>query len=248
MSQRVIKDKTKIGNSESVNWGNYAKNYDMIYEFNPEYQKLLYKFEDFLNTLDFAGEFRVLDIGSGTGNYSAILSQRFPHCHIDVLEPNSEMLKIGKNKLKGHKNIQFFPVSYENFKGGEYDLIICTHVLYTMANTQSVLKSILSQLLPNGHLFLVDLGRVMHLQDWRSYLFKTLLLKYGLFKTLRIILSANEIAKQNSHIRNQQIIGNYWVHTHEECLHLLQSVGFSVVQHEIVFRGYSDLVVAKRLI
>jgi len=44
----------------------------------------------------------ILDIGCGTGNYTALLREKFPESRITALDVSREMLEIAAQKLSGH--------------------------------------------------------------------------------------------------------------------------------------------------
>ena len=56
--------------SVRVDWSRYATTYDLLSEYNPEYQALLHDFEAFLHTIK--TPLLIYDIGGGTVNYNTL--------------------------------------------------------------------------------------------------------------------------------------------------------------------------------
>lgn len=54
----------------------------------------------------------ILDLGSGTGTFTAMLRQRFPHAHIHCIDFSHSMLDIARQRLGSDPNITFQQADY----------------------------------------------------------------------------------------------------------------------------------------
>ncbi|WP_371260145.1 trans-aconitate 2-methyltransferase [Loktanella sp. DSM 29012] len=229
-----------------TDWQAYATAYDLLSAHNPEYQSLLSGFEGFLSQLN--GPSVIYDIGGGTGNYSQIIARRCPNSQIRFIEPDSGMLGVAQRKLSDHDNIIFENAGLESAGApGDADLIVSIHSLYAMPDQEDRLADMRRMLRPGGLLYLVDLGREMNVSDWRRYLFGHLRREHGLLGACRIFWQGREIAKQNANIRSSQEDGTYWTHSGDELATAVRDAGFEILRQEVVYRGYSDLLVCRAI-
>ena len=229
-----------------ADWSAYAAAYDLLSQHNPEYQALLQEFESFTATID--PPRLIYDIGGGTGNYTEIAARVFPDSEIHLVEPDPFMIEAAQSKLKGHQNIKFDNLAFEDADVSDAaDLIICVHALYAMPAQEQRLKDLRRMLRPGGLLYLVDLGRYMNVADWRSYLFSSLKKQHGLIGALRVFWQGREIAKQNKAIFEAQKKGVYWTHSEAELVTSVTNSGFKVIAKKPVYRGYSDHLVCRAI-
>lgn len=94
---------------------------------------------------------RVLDLGSGSGDFTEILSQKYNRVDGSDVSPN--MVSIAKERFN---NLNFFTLDLEEpFNGidnGVYDLIVCKLVLMFINNITNVANETYRILKPNGAL------------------------------------------------------------------------------------------------
>ena len=66
----------------------------------------------------------ILDIGAGTGLFSSLLLQKYPHCTITLLDVSEKMLDVARKRFFGMNNVGYRIQDYrcENL-GGCYDII-----------------------------------------------------------------------------------------------------------------------------
>lgn len=65
----------------------------------------------------------ILDIGCGTGNYTKLLTSKFPQAKIKAVDISAEMIKIAKEKI-GERKVEFIVADAENLNlEKEFDLI-----------------------------------------------------------------------------------------------------------------------------
>jgi ubiquinone/menaquinone biosynthesis C-methylase UbiE len=234
----------------TISWTNYADVYDFMAKANQAYQELLSLFEKRISNLSINGENAILEIGSGTGNFTVLLHQHFPHSKIICVEPDENMLKKAKDKFSPseNKNVEFQLTTAEEYSVPLNSVSVCVmmHSLYTFQKPQETLRKVFQQLQPGGYLIVCDPGRIMKVRDWSVYLFKTLSKRHGVFKTLYFFYKARNVASINRQISQCQKEGRYWVHSHEAFCQTIEMVGFTILDKLVTYRGYSDFVVAMK--
>ncbi|MBS1303358.1 class I SAM-dependent methyltransferase [Loktanella sp. SALINAS62] len=232
--------------SVKADWSAYAAAYDLLSKHNPEYQKILSDFELFLSQI--TSPQVIYDIGGGTGNYTQIAARVCPDSNVCLAEPDPGMIAAARAKLAAFDNIRYENRALEDIDApGTADLIVCVHALYAMTAPEQRLTDLRRLLRPGGVLYLVDLGRLMDVTDWRSYLFSHLKKEHGLAGALRIFWQGREIAKQNTVIRRAQKKGVYWTHSDAEIAAAATAAGLEIIRQDTVYRGYSDLLICRAL-
>lgn len=130
--------------------------------YDKERRHLIPCYQDFyttaLNIIPFqeARELRVLDLGAGTGLMSAGVSERFPGCHLTLVDLSSKMLQQAEKRLeqypgKGRHVFQVMNYGTEPLLG-VYDLVISSLSIHHLseAQKQSLFNKIFQHLEPGG--------------------------------------------------------------------------------------------------
>ena len=228
--------------SGRADWSVYATAYDLMCESNPAYQELLTRFAAFLETIEAPGD--IIDIGGGTGNFTLLAADAFPDSRIRLLEPDQGMVERARRKLPSHVQVDRRPLEALD-EAASADLLICVHALYAMPDQAERLADMRRLLRPGGHLFLIDLGRELDIGGWRSFIFRHLVRRDGLFGALRTLWRGREVATQNKLIREAQQAGLYWTYESGELAERAGAAGFAIERRETVYRGFSDLLVCR---
>lgn len=236
---------------KSVNWSAYARQYDLMTENNPAYQELVRQYQDFLASCTASNIRRVLDVGAGTGNFSLLAAQCLSSAKVTHLEPDAGMNACARDKARANQLNNLLvderAIEEAQFPAEHFDLVVSVHALYTMQKPQEQLRRFAAWLRPGGQAFLCDFGRTMDVADWRGYLFQHLRRKFGALGALKLFWRGREVARQNWNVAALQKCGQYWLHTTEEFQTAVEAAGFQIIRQELVYRGYSDLVIAKRI-
>lgn len=92
----------------------------------------------------------ILDIGCGTGNYTALLRKAFPDAAIKALDISKDMVSVAEKKL-GNKNVDFSVRDAEaiNYKR-KFDLVSSNAVLHWFNNTKNTLANYSEMLTEDG--------------------------------------------------------------------------------------------------
>ena len=93
---------------------------------------------------------RVLDLGCGTGNLTALLAERVGSngCVIGV-DPDGERIKIAQEE-NAKDNISFIEACGETFPEDQYDVVFSNHVLHWIKDKEPVFKRVYDNLCPGG--------------------------------------------------------------------------------------------------
>jgi len=105
----------------------------------------------------------ILDIGCGTGNYTALLRERFPQSRITALDVSPEMLQVAAKKLGD--TIDFIAADGETFRMPHtFDLITSNACFQWFENLDTALDSYAASLHANGVILFSAFGPTTYKQ------------------------------------------------------------------------------------
>ena len=110
-------------------------------------------------------EQKIIDVASGTGDLAKLCSITTKHkCEITCVEPNKKMFKVGEQKLKKFKNINWILSHAENlpFKNESYDLYIIGFGIRNVSNLNKSLKEAYRVLKKGGRFFCLEFSHVQN--------------------------------------------------------------------------------------
>jgi tRNA (cmo5U34)-methyltransferase len=87
-------------------------------------------FDDFygvpLRALDFKGDApRVLDLGCGSGLFTALLLTKYPKAKVTLADLSDKMLEVARERFAGHRDFTYVQSSFEALDlAGPFDIII----------------------------------------------------------------------------------------------------------------------------
>ena len=88
-------------------------------------------FDDFygapLRAMDYAGDApRVLDIGCGSGLFTALLLTKYPKARVTLADLSDKMLEVAKKRFSDHPDFTYVQSSFEDLelKAESYDMVI----------------------------------------------------------------------------------------------------------------------------
>tara|TARA_Y100001970_G_scaffold101928_1_gene128024 strand:- start:4650 stop:5354 length:705 start_codon:yes stop_codon:yes gene_type:complete len=105
----------------------------------------------------------VIDVASGTGDMAKLISDKnMSKSKICCVEPNKNMLKIGKNRLKKYTNIEWKLAPAENLpvKDNSYDFYVISFGIRNVSNINLCLKESLRVLKPGGRFMCLEFSKV----------------------------------------------------------------------------------------
>jgi 2-polyprenyl-3-methyl-5-hydroxy-6-metoxy-1,4-benzoquinol methylase len=119
-------------------------NIDNIYE---QYKR--FEFLDKLNNYINLKKSTVLELGSATGQMTAILSKKAKK--VTAVDGSAKFIKIAKLRVKNKKNVGFFKSYFEDFKIEiKYDCLVMHHILEHIKDPVYLLSKIQEFLNDNG--------------------------------------------------------------------------------------------------
>lgn len=105
-------------------------------------------------------DYKVLDLGVGTGLTSALIQKVLPKAHFDVIDFSRPMLRGARKKLDSSRT-KFIFGDYSKlvFKQNHYDLVISVIGLHHQTNTgkRKMIQRVFKALKPGGYFLLGDL-------------------------------------------------------------------------------------------
>ena len=80
---------------------------------------------------DNSEEFRVLDMGSGTGNITKAVKEKYPNSKISCIDIAENMIRMAQIKLKDYTDIEYYIGDFSEFNFNEkYDVIVSSLALH----------------------------------------------------------------------------------------------------------------------
>ena len=155
-----------------------AKNYDvmndaMSFGMHRLWKKILVELAS-IGEDDF-----ILDIASGTGDISKLISKEYPNTNIFMSDINYEMLDEGRNRAideSFNRNCHFCQLSGEElpFKDNTFDVITVGFGLRNFTNKKKGLKEMKRCLKKNGKLLVLEFSKPINpvfskIYDWYSF-------------------------------------------------------------------------------
>ena len=155
-----------------------AKNYDvmndaMSFGMHRLWKKILVELAS-IGEDDF-----ILDIASGTGDISKLISKEYPNTNIFMSDINYEMLDEGRNRAideSFNRNCHFCQLSGEElpFKDSTFDVITVGFGLRNFTNKKKGLKEMKRCLKKNGKLLVLEFSKPINpvfskIYDWYSF-------------------------------------------------------------------------------
>ena len=121
----------------------------------------------------------ILDIASGTGDISKLISKEYPNTNIFMSDINYEMLDEGRNRAIDEsfsRNCHFCQLSGEElpFKDNTFDVITVGFGLRNFTNKEKGLKEMKRCLKKNGKLLVLEFSKPINpvfskIYDWYSF-------------------------------------------------------------------------------
>ena len=150
------KEKTKL--VQNI-FSDVANNYDLMNDVMSFGTHRLWKkiFIDMVNPLN---KDKIIDVGSGSGDLVLEIQKKYSNIEIDIVDLNSEMLKLGRKWIKKGK-INFYCQNAENlsFDNNSYDKYLISFCLRNITDINQALKEAYRILKPGGQYFCLEFSR-----------------------------------------------------------------------------------------
>lgn len=98
----------------------------------------------------------ILELGPGNGTWTKLLISFYPEAKFDLVDISGEMLKLAKDALRQHENINYFETDFLNYGiDKNYDLFFSSRVIEYINDKEAVVKKIIGLLAPEGRGFVI---------------------------------------------------------------------------------------------
>jgi tRNA (cmo5U34)-methyltransferase len=99
---------------------------------------------------------KILDLGAGTGLFSIMLLQKYPHAELTLIDLSSKMLEEARIRFKEHPNVQYVLGDYAAHPfTGHFDMIISSLSIHHLTHpAKQQLFARIYELLDEGGIFI----------------------------------------------------------------------------------------------
>lgn len=140
----------KLDNSDSTTVKSFGEEWDKFNAFDEAELELIFnEYFDLCDAQVLPFDAKVLDIGCGSGRWSACLAKRV--AHIDAIDPSAAIFKAAV-LTNQYSNIRLSQCSAENlpFADNSFDFIFSLGVLHHIPHTQKAITDCVKKLKPGG--------------------------------------------------------------------------------------------------
>lgn len=102
------------------------------------------------------GDFRVLDLGAGTGLLSSLIAKKFPHARITLMDISEEMLGKARQRFAGmEERLEFIAADYADGFAGQFDVVLSALSIHHLTDPHKIkLFENINKALPDGGIFI----------------------------------------------------------------------------------------------
>ena len=152
-------DKTRLVNTV---FSKVHKNYDLMNDLMSLGIHRLWK-KNLISWMNPQPGNQIIDVAAGTGDLAKIISKKNNNKNIFCcVEPNKEMLEMGKTKLKSLTNIKWYLNSAEKlpFRENTFDFYTISYGIRNVTDINQCLKEAYRVLKPGGRFFCLEFSKV----------------------------------------------------------------------------------------
>ena len=106
-------------------------------EFDNTILKLIPRYNEMINCMvsiipfNNSEEFKLLDLGSGTGNITKAVKEKYPNSKISCIDIAENMIQMARIKLQNYTDIEYYTGDFSEFEFEEkYDVIVSSLALH----------------------------------------------------------------------------------------------------------------------
>ena len=175
----------------------------------------------------------LVDVASGTGDIAKIFYKKtLGASEISCVEPNKEMLSVGKAKLSNFKNIKWYchPAEHLPFQDNKFDFYTISYGIRNVSDVNLCLKEAYRVLKPGGRFMCLEFSKV------ENEILKNLYKKYS-----KVIPLIGKYVVGNS-MPYEYLIGSIEkFYNQNELSKLIMNNGFSKVEFRNLSNGISAI-------
>ena len=157
--KRHIEDKTQLVNNV---FSSVYRKYDFMNDVMSFGIHRIWK-KNMINWMKPDASSNLLDVASGTGDLARIFSEETNNnSKIVCVEPNKDMLAMGKQKLKNYKNIKWKQASAERlpFKDNSFDFYTISYGIRNVTNINNTLNEAQRVLKTGGRFMCLEFSKI----------------------------------------------------------------------------------------
>ncbi len=221
-------------------WDLYASVYDSLPKHFQPYQELIEQVVEEVRTHSDKGT--ILDAGCGTGNFSIALAKT--GYDVTGIDYSESMLKRAEKKKKNASNcyLKFLKTDLRNrlpYPDNYFDKIISIHVLYTIKDTDLVLREYNRILRPNGQFVLSEFQRPIEIMP----ALRETIQRGGLKEAINVFYHLFFLGLFNVVIAERQASSFYHYWSKSELKGKLLEAGFRVISVKETYTNNLDLLI-----
>ena len=189
--------------------------------------------EKFINWMNPQPETKLIDVASGTGDIAKLFSDETKNSgQITCVEPNAQMLRQGKKKLKKYENIKWINAPAEKIPATDntFDYYSISYGIRNVSDINTVLKEAFRVLKPGGRFMCLEFSKIDN--ELLDYLYK----QYS--KTIPLI-GKLIVGSEKPYKYLIESIEKFY--NQEQLAELILNNGFSNVEYRNVSNGISAI-------
>jgi demethylmenaquinone methyltransferase / 2-methoxy-6-polyprenyl-1,4-benzoquinol methylase len=225
----TILDKTKLVNSV---FSKVYKKYDLMNDIMSLGVHRLWK-DKFIDWMNPGSCSKLIDVASGTGDIAKLFSNKNNNSsEITCIEPNDQMLELGKENLKKLKNIKWIKAQAEKLpvKDNTFDFYSISYGIRNVTDINKTLKEAFRVLKPGGRFMCLEFSTIDN--EIVSFFYK----KYS--KTIPLI---GKYVVGTSHPYEYLINSIDQFYNQDQLLELMTKNGFSNTEYRNLSNGVSAI-------
>ena len=155
----TIQNKSKLVNSV---FSEVYKKYDFMNDIMSFGIHRVWK-EKFINWMNPTPKTSLIDVATGTGDIAKLFMNRInENGKVICVEPNTDMLKQGKSKLRKFKNVEWLNASAENIpvKESSFDYYSISYGIRNVTDINATLKEAFRVLKPGGRFMCLEFSKI----------------------------------------------------------------------------------------
>ncbi len=227
--KNTIQDKTKLVNSV---FSKVNRKYDLMNDIMSLGIHRVWK-NKFLDWMNPQQGNSLIDVASGTGDIAKMYSKIVKNSsEIYCIEPNEEMLHVGKKNLNKFKNIRWHKAAAEKlpFKSNTFDFYSISYGLRNVTNINLTLKEAFRVIKPGGRFMCLEFSKINN--EIIDFLYQN-------YSKVIPLLGKYIVGSADPYDYLIRSIKNFY--NQKELINLIEKNGFSNVEYRNLSNGISAI-------
>jgi len=227
--KNTIQDKTKLVNSV---FSKVNRKYDLMNDIMSLGVHRIWK-NKFLDWMNPQEGNSLIDVASGTGDIAKMYSKIVKNSsEIYCIEPNEEMLQVGKKNLNKFKNIRWHKAAAEKlpFKSNTFDFYSISYGLRNVTNINLTLKEAFRVIRPGGRFMCLEFSKINN--EIIDFLYQN-------YSKVIPLLGKYIVGSTDPYDYLIRSIKSFY--NQEELINLIEQNGFSNVEYRNLSNGISAI-------